>query len=50
MQPSRRKFLGTALGAPLILGAADKSGTRKPIVERSASARPEEAPSGVSEV
>lgn len=32
MHSTRRAFLGTALGAPLILGADNKSGSRKPVV------------------
>src|SRR5581483_1693811 len=31
-QTSRRRFLGATLGAPFILGAADKPGNRKPVV------------------
>src|SRR5437588_9656864 len=32
MHSTRRAFLGTALGAPLILGADNKSGSRKPVL------------------
>src|ERR1039458_5390186 len=32
MQTSRRNFIGTGLGVPLILGASNKSGSAKPIL------------------